>query len=776
MATKSKAERGEQDPTPGEVDLDEIDAFLTQGLDSAEEDEDPFSGLTKSARRVAPARKAPPAGKQPEGGEAGDGLGEPAEQEAGDAGTTAEPGDATKPGAEAGTPAAKPRPLQEGAVEVAVDDERMTATLTVRPALVPDLTFDDVIHVLKRAQVRSGIDEDAIIELVHGLDDVTDEEVSLPVAEGTPPAPGKPVLLTVPALQETPLTGKALTGLRTAGDRLRELLETGKAEEADDACAGLPIVLPGAVAVQVDPARPSVAGMDVRGFEVAVDPVAEDAPGSGEGLDPSDDGLTYTATACGYLCIGETDVRVIPVVWVAPDELAAHLLDLAPPNGLPGTDVLLAELQAQGIVLLPEPDGLAKSLENPKNGAVRAVVAAEGRRPQPGKDARIEMEVASGDQVGAVQEDGSIDFKQRNFAASVEPEQLLAVKHPATKGSPGLTVRGEEIPVEAGKDKPLEAGKGVVKEEDKGVLRFHATIEGCVHNQAGKLEVRPELNITGDVDFGTGNVDFKGDLTVAGVVRGGFSVKATGAISVGAGVEDGAMVMAGGALTVSKGIFGSKTRVVAVGSIRAQFVQDASLLCKGNVEIGSYIYNATVRSGGTVTVVGKGEKGGIVGGQVSAKTRIVSSSTGSLYGTETALIAGVDVDLSASLKKVEKGQGFCKGSIEKLMGALNVPSADPKVIGQALVHLPANRRKEMRPIVRKLKELSHMEEKLNEERAELEEQQQAIARDARVEVRGAVNHKVTVFIGREYLRIADPLKGAGFRLSGKGSVKPYALT
>ena len=48
---------------------------------------------------------------------------------------------------------------------------------------------------------------------------------------------------------------------------------------------------------------------------------------------------------------------------------------------------------------------------------------------------------------GTVHEDGSIDLRDRNFAANVESETLLAIHHPSSEGRSGCKVTGEEIPV-----------------------------------------------------------------------------------------------------------------------------------------------------------------------------------------------------------------------------------------------------------------------------------------------------------------------------------------
>ena len=51
------------------------------------------------------------------------------------------------------------------------------------------------------------------------------------------------------------------------------------------------------------------------------------------------------------------------------------------------------------------------------------------------------------------------------------------------------------------------------------------------------FHVRPVLEIKGDVDYGTGNIDFNGDVHIFGDVREGFDVRATGTIIINGLVE-----------------------------------------------------------------------------------------------------------------------------------------------------------------------------------------------------------------------------------------------
>ena len=137
------------------------------------------------------------------------------------------------------------------------------------------------------------------------------------------------------------------------------------------------------------------------------------------------------------------------------------------------------------------------------------------------------------------------------------------------------------------------------------------------------------------------------------------------------------------------------------------------------------------------------------------------------------MIAGMDVELARSLRKVSEGLSFCRANVQKLMDALQVSSVDRRVIGRALSQLPPRKRSEKRVLARKLEELARMERHLEAQQAGLEAQREALAREASIRVEGVVYHKVDVFIGRAGRRLEDAMKDVTFRLSEDGQVKAY---
>jgi uncharacterized protein (DUF342 family) len=93
------------------------------------------------------------------------------------------------------------------------------------------------------------------------------------------------------------------------------------------------------------------------------------------------------------------------------------------------------------------------------------IQVAAGEPPKIGKDARIELKIGQ----DAVNKDPSANNM-------VKPGQIVAVRIPATKGTPGRTVFGEKLPAKDGKELDFAAGDHVTMTEDGST--FIATLYG----------------------------------------------------------------------------------------------------------------------------------------------------------------------------------------------------------------------------------------------------------------------------------------------------------
>ncbi|MBU2431558.1 MAG: DUF342 domain-containing protein, partial [Proteobacteria bacterium] len=213
-------------------------------------------------------------------------------------------------------------------------------------------------------------------------------------------------------------------------------------------------------------------------------------------------------------------------ITVSDSKTRAFIKKLKPTDGLSPAvtvsdilDLLLQKKIAYGLLEDAKIEiWLAKSGEE-------KICIAQGEEAVPGEDGVIQFHFQTDyTNAGKINEDGTIDFRNRGDIPYTTEGVLLAEKKPAKQGNPGITVSGTSIPIDEVVDPVFSAGTGARMSEDENCI--YATISGQPHlDKLGTISVNPELVIPKDVDYETGNIDFKGNITVKGMIKEGFTVK-----------------------------------------------------------------------------------------------------------------------------------------------------------------------------------------------------------------------------------------------------------
>jgi uncharacterized protein (DUF342 family) len=267
------------------------------------------------------------------------------------------------------------------------------------------------------------------------------------------------------------------------------------------------------------------------------------------------------------------------------------------------------------------------------------VCIAEGLEPEAGKDGYVHFEVdVSGKAVynAAANDESKIDFKTATAVICVQPNDLLAKVIPPVPGKPGRTVLGENIPAPRPKDASLRAGLNV-EANSKNTIFKAAQIGKPVYS-SGVLSVLPVYEVPGDVDYNTGHIEFAGSVVVNGNVLDDFNIKAKditilGNIGTCSLVSDNDITMTGG-------IAGKdKARLTAGGSVKAKYVNNASIECLGDI----YVQREVVHS--NIITNGKVYTGSLIGGLTCAKMGLETHSLGSDLGVATRVEPGTDLEI-----------------------------------------------------------------------------------------------------------------------------------
>ncbi len=451
-------------------------------------------------------------------------------------------------------------------------------------------------------------------------------------------------------------------------------------------------------------------------------------------------------------------------VHISQDNMKAVVTDYAPArgDGRPlSEEIVRDQLREAGVQVEPDAEALAELLRKAQRGEDAAgTVIARGTPARDGKDGEFHPVAVPEESVGAVQEDGSIDFRERNIACSVSEGELLARVVPADEGTPGEDVRGNRLPARSGEPIKVRAGNNVEVSEDG--TQFRAAVSGVVLLERGVLSVSERFEVRGDVDFSTGNVRMEhGSLTVRGSVRGGFTVICGGELTVHGRIED-ATVEAGGDVTVRGGIVMQEDgRVQAGGDVSARFAENAVIEAGGDVRIDNDLTNCRVRAGGSI-IATKG-KGRIQGGSAKAVDRVEANQLGSSQHVTTRVVVGKQPEGHDKLLAEKEELTEILQKIETRLG----PGEDSEI----LQRVPEHRRENVEEV---LEARQRARDRLSEVTQALARHRQMIQRAAAgcVSVRRKAFPGTVIRMAGTLLQIDEPVSSSTFTFDPEaGSIR-----
>ncbi len=335
---------------------------------------------------------------------------------------------------------------------------------------------------------------------------------------------------------------------------------------------------------------------------------------------------------------GPLSLDAMPCFFISNNKLYAWVIVLPPVNG--GAELsqdMLYKAMADQRIMYGVDLRLADHLASDEAKYFNLYLIAKGKPAFDGTNGNIvDAFPRVLPRVLEVDEFDRVDYTALNLIRNVkEGEEICRLIKP-TEGEPGCTVLGQEIPARSGKSVPLPKGRNTEISEDGTLLL--ASISGDVEFTGHSFQVKPVLDIPGNVDFSTGSINFLGDVNIRGDVLSGFTVRAMGTIQVAGVVEAGSTVEAGGDLIVVKGILGDGTTIIrSHRSIFSKYIENSTIYVRENLQtdciINSYIYSdgeVLVRSG----------RGTIIGGRIWAAKKISASAVGARSECRTAVALG----------------------------------------------------------------------------------------------------------------------------------------
>ncbi|MCG8642379.1 MAG: FapA family protein, partial [Desulfobacterales bacterium] len=363
---------------------------------------------------------------------------------------------------------------------------------------------------------------------------------------------------------------------------------------------------------------------------------------------PEEDAVVLETDALDGSLADENSHELDPYfeISVSEDLLTASIKRLKPesvpsaPHTLPDIlNLLMAKQISYGI---RDDQEIETWLSDPE---AAPMAIARGEAPEPGKNGRavfrFETEYTN---PGKIDEDGTIDFRDRGEIPFVKTGELMAVKTPSIAGKTGITVFGEPILVDEVEDPLFEAGTGTVLSEDG--LTIYAEIDGQPHlDKLGVVSVSPELVIPGDVDFKTGNIIFNGNIIVKGRIKEGFRVKG---INLQVQETEGAIIDISGDLNVSAGV--TESRIRAQGNIYAKFISKSDIMGFADLNVSREIIDSELMISGKCHNSG----GHIISSRVTAKLGIDAGSIGTTGSAPSRLKVGTDDHVRLLEKQIDE--------------------------------------------------------------------------------------------------------------------------
>lgn len=271
-----------------------------------------------------------------------------------------------------------------------------------------------------------------------------------------------------------------------------------------------------------------------------------------------------------YMRIEVTTGAIFAIADHPPREellIEADLKEMIKPQ--PKVEEMIQILKNRGISFGLMPEMLQLAIDSEQT---IEYLVAKGEPPVLGVDASIRKVFEEKKQADMEEGAPLIHYHEVN---SVEPGELIAQVIPPQPGKSGMNVLGEPLLPPAPKNLILAAGKGV-EINAEGTKAF-ALIAGRPVVKGHTISVSPTYTLQGDVDAKTGQIVFKGDVTIQGNVLDGMKVEASGKVII-QGYVGNATIIAGGDIIINNNLVGGTVRAGGNAAICQRLITNLALI------------------------------------------------------------------------------------------------------------------------------------------------------------------------------------------------------
>jgi len=378
----------------------------------------------------------------------------------------------------------------------------------------------------------------------------------------------------------------------------------------------------------------------------------------------------YKASTYGFVVLAAGVLKLISALNVSRDKLKAVFI-VHPTNfgKIPTANEIMEYMQEQKILAGVGQKKIETQLAaiDANEKKVTRILVAQGKTPVNGIEETFQAMVDFEKKAGEIKSDGSIDFKEVGSVVQVFKGQEILQRIPPVKPVDGMDVFGNITPAVMEEMDGFRRGENIVQSgQDENI--FLAGIDGVLKVVQKKVSILETVIINGDVDYNTGNIDFKGSVQVTGSVLAGFHIKAKGDVEIKNSVED-ALIEAEGNVTVGTGCVGKESvKVICGGTFKSKYLLNATIEAGGDVIVEDSIINSNVFSNKTVNVTAK--TGKIIGGDITALYDILVKVAGAPNETPTVLSVGRNLYIEKELELVRKEMNVLRESVQEVIRKL----------------------------------------------------------------------------------------------------------
>jgi len=306
---------------------------------------------------------------------------------------------------------------------------------------------------------------------------------------------------------------------------------------------------------------------------------------------------------------------------------------------------------------------------------IKNVPAAIGTPPVDETFAHFEVEKRLTDRPRLqADENSKADYRSYSPYTVVQAGEVLARLTEAVSGRPGKTVHGTEIPFKS-ITKPGVSGGANTETREKEIA---ALAGGLFIFEKNTIRIETSLVIKGAVAYGTGDINFPGDVKMEGTVNENFKVEVGGNLTVEKTLDVTDLIVRG-SLNVTGGMVGRGHSLAKVnGTVNARFIQSCRLACKSTVTVKNEIINSTVY---TMDKIDAGDKGTIMAGEFFAFNGIRAGQIGKEHGAPTKLHIGTNWTLTQEMEANGNTLRILGAKLEKVNAYLGIENLErPKML------------------------------------------------------------------------------------------------